>query len=888
MNGRWAQTYYDGLGRTVKVESGTGDLVKSIVKTEYGACACSPLGKVSRVSMPYAPGGTVYWTSYTYDELGRTVSVIQPNGTGTTTYGYWDNNVSVTDPAGKWKTMTVDGFGNLVTVGEPNPAGGAWTTSYAYNAFNQLTTVTMPRPTGTQTRTFVYDANGRLASVTQPETGTTAYTYNAAGLLATRRDAKQQLTEYSYDAYNRAVQILRYKRVSGADVLDPMQKTLYSFDSAVNGWGRLGSVSTYQNFADLNSDGSMPIVESFEYTPAGLVSKKTLNVTGVSAVSVNYEWDLEGRPVGQKFPDMATGNPSLDTGPRFTWGYDSMGRLSTMGQTEAWGGFASTLVSGVTYNAAGQMTQLVKPGGTEDRTYSELGQLTVQCGLGQCIQYIFSGTANDGRMTMRKDWVSGEEVSYLYDSLGRLTSAATTGTQWGLSFTYDGFGNKTQQTVTKGTGPSHSYSVDAATNRLGVGTFGYDANGNVISGLAGLAGTYTYDVENRMVDNGAEKYGYGVGNRRLWRSTTFASAEVYLYGLRGEVLEVFAGRIGSPLERYSWNPTQRAWFGGRLLEKKGTAMNADRLGSYEKTFPYGEAQGTATPPGEKFATYWRDGTGLDYAVNRYYSSQMGRFLSADPYQASGGLGDPGSWNRYAYVGGDPVNRADPTGFDDYWVSGGPFSGTLYGSTDGRSALGATGNGKGGLDIMMPDMPDNGEGGGSNDPPNKGGWWTDPKGVGNTGWQYLSSIWSDCLSAFKTGARFSATTFETLLKSQIRWLDARESNIADTTVDSYSHSGDMHKLGDYLSGSASAVALMGSSYVALGRMYFSNETQTQQIAGAIHEALHLHLGMDDGQLAGWLSKFGFRPSDTFTSGEISDWIVGTKDQMSTVGGGCKHY
>lgn len=36
-------------------------------------------------------------------------------------------------------------------------------------------------------------------------------------------------------------------------------------------------------------------------------------------------------------------------------------------------------------------------------------------------------------------------------------------------------------------------------------------------------------------------------------------------------------------------------------------------------------------------------------------------MSSDPYQASGGPSDPGSWNRYAYVGGDPLNRVDPTG-----------------------------------------------------------------------------------------------------------------------------------------------------------------------------------------------------------------------------------
>jgi RHS repeat-associated protein len=95
-----------------------------------------------------------------------------------------------------------------------------------------------------------------------------------------------------------------------------------------------------------------------------------------------------------------------------------------------------------------------------------------------------------------------------------------------------------------------------------------------------------------------------------------------------------------------------------------TRVNGDRLGSYEKAYPYGELVVGSATSGEKFATYWRDaGTGLDYAVNRYYSSQMGRFLTADPYQASGGPANPGSWNRYAYVEGDPVNLADPRGLE---------------------------------------------------------------------------------------------------------------------------------------------------------------------------------------------------------------------------------
>lgn len=48
-------------------------------------------------------------------------------------------------------------------------------------------------------------------------------------------------------------------------------------------------------------------------------------------------------------------------------------------------------------------------------------------------------------------------------------------------------------------------------------------------------------------------------------------------------------------------------------------------------------------------------------MNRYYAFTTGRFTSPGPYIASGGPSDPGSWNRYGYVGGDPMNWMDPQG-----------------------------------------------------------------------------------------------------------------------------------------------------------------------------------------------------------------------------------
>jgi YD repeat-containing protein len=63
------------------------------------------------------------------DASGRTLTVTAPDGASTTQYAYQGNQTTVTDPAGspagKWKTNTTDAFGNLVSVTEPNPAGGA-------------------------------------------------------------------------------------------------------------------------------------------------------------------------------------------------------------------------------------------------------------------------------------------------------------------------------------------------------------------------------------------------------------------------------------------------------------------------------------------------------------------------------------------------------------------------------------------------------------------------------------------------------------------------------------------------------------------------------------------------------------------------------------------
>jgi RHS repeat-associated protein len=103
-----------------------------------------------------------------------------------------------------------------------------------------------------------------------------------------------------------------------------------------------------------------------------------------------------------------------------------------------------------------------------------------------------------------------------------------------------------------------------------------------------------------------------------------------------------------------------AWFAGKMVGKREDRLGTVQTGS--RYYPYGEEWPATAQDDVKFATYWRDGsTNLDYAMNRYYQSSLGRFLSPDPYRGSASVARSGSWNRYAYVEGDPANGNDPSG-----------------------------------------------------------------------------------------------------------------------------------------------------------------------------------------------------------------------------------
>ncbi len=198
----------------------------------------------------------------------------------------------------------------------------------------------------------------------------------------------------------------------------------------------------------------------YSYNQAGRVTKQRTVVRYGSedpapmTLDALYAWDNEGRMTSMTAP---RGN-GYDSPPVYNYQYDANGRperddRQRDGVGDIW--------------CRGRDDKL-------QRRHADLQQFVqltrIQAGTSLDIEYRYTAGQNNGRIYQQKDWITGEEVSYTYDSLNRLTKAETTDSAWGQAFAYDGFGNLTGKTVTKGSAPTLSQTFDPALNMpTGVG-----------------------------------------------------------------------------------------------------------------------------------------------------------------------------------------------------------------------------------------------------------------------------------------------------------------------------------------------------------------------------------------------------------------------------------
>jgi RHS repeat-associated protein len=226
-----------------------------------------------------------------------------------------------------------------------------------------------------------------------------------------------------------------------------------------------------------------------------------------------------------------------------------------------------------------------------------------------------------------------------------------------------------------GSAPTLGVQVHWQTNHIIPSGINYDNYGNVTTVPAPILSNLGYDVANRPVSvNGTQVYAYDEGNRRVYYHNSNGQEDIYLFSASGKKIATYT--IGSVTDTAIslTLQSQNLYFAGKMITAEGNAVAADALGSVRWNaaagshayYPYGvEYIASQNNDTEKYATYTRDNlTGLDYAMNRYYSSIWGRFLTPDPSTASIDMENPLSWNRYMYALGDPIAGNDPTGLCD--------------------------------------------------------------------------------------------------------------------------------------------------------------------------------------------------------------------------------
>jgi len=187
-----ARYYYDSFGRLVQQRSsmgtaGTSAWSASAITYEAGrkktSSVATGVSNGSFAALTPPPGQTVW----TYDTLGRTKAIKQPDQSQVT-FAYPASNVVArtttimtdTGAADVTTTETSDALGRLVKVTEDS-TGAALSTLYDYDAGDRLVKVTAGSDPGSQLRTFSYDGAGLLLEEDHPELAKTYYTYDARG-----------------------------------------------------------------------------------------------------------------------------------------------------------------------------------------------------------------------------------------------------------------------------------------------------------------------------------------------------------------------------------------------------------------------------------------------------------------------------------------------------------------------------------------------------------------------------------------------------------------------------------------------------------------------------------------------------------------------------------
>lgn len=404
------------------------------------------------------------------------------------TFDRYDRPLSRTDPLGRTTTYTYDDHGNLTRVEHPDGSSA----EIEYNELNQLAAVT--GPDGTTSRQE-YDDRGNPTLFTRPDGSTTRLTHgpkgqltgvddslgaldrvrcDAAGLPLAIRGPLGTVTRYTRDAFGRAVRIT-----------DP-QGHVTELEWTVEGRlaRRTGPDGAQQSWAYDGEGNCLVHTDAaggetrFEYTHFDLVSARTTP----DGVRQEFTHDSELRI-------------SRVTNPQgLTWDYtyDSAGRLSS--ETDFDGRSLS-----YAHDACGHLTSRTNALGQTIRyTRDTAGRVTAKDADGTVTRFTYDV---HGRLASATN--PDTELSYVRDSSGRVLREICDGRE--LSNTYDEAGRRTRRVTPSGAVSTWSFPVGLRAELNASGqqvVFAFDETGRETTRRIGDALTveHAYDPAGRLTD----------------------------------------------------------------------------------------------------------------------------------------------------------------------------------------------------------------------------------------------------------------------------------------------------------------------------------------------------------------------------------------------------
>jgi RHS repeat-associated protein len=722
-------TLYDGMLRSRQTQTARGDgqsgaLITDTLYDTAGRAQTTNSGYLAAVT----PGTSLFvanqqsdvpdYTITSYDGAGRVVaSTVYVNATGTpaafatTTTTYGGDRVDVDPPIGGTATSTTsDAHGNTIAVFQyhnltPTPftAGSYDTTSYTYNAKNQLTAVTDPAG---NVWTTTYDNRGRIIATSDPDNGTVTTGYDDAGDVTSTIDGRGITLDYTYDQTGRKTAVYQGS-ISPANEL-----AAWTYDGVSGAKGQLSRTTSYDGG---NAFTSTVLGFSATYQPTAVQYSIPAAETGLAG-SYTYvtSYNVDGSLNTLRLPTLDGGALPTET---LTQGYTSLGQpasLSTSLPT------ATTLVPSIQYTGYGEPGVVTLQTNTGSDAY--LADY-YEAGTRRLTEYQVSRqtsptTVSDthfsydqsGNPTAITDSVSGDNQCFSYDYLDRLVSAWSPANSnctaaksvaalggpapYWTDWTYNPTGTRTSQVqhdttagvqTTTYTVPApqaaqpHTATATAITDNNGTRTaaYGYDQVGNTIRrpDSAGATQTLTWNPQGHVAtitDNGqTTSYTYDVeGNRLIERD----SGGKTLY-LPGQELRYTAATGTKATTRYYTEAGRTiatrshaglTWLATDPQGSVNTTIDAvTQSTSIRRTDPFGNPRGatSGTPPAtldRGFVGGVTDATGLTHLGAREYDPALGRFVSVDPVLEKG---VPQRFDGYAYCADNPLRASDPAGTD---------------------------------------------------------------------------------------------------------------------------------------------------------------------------------------------------------------------------------